>query len=139
MKKDKILYQISFQDNIKKIKDSTKSFRSYPIVILINSDSASASEILASSFRDSYADSFLIGNTTYGKGTIQQVYSLIDGSSLKYTTEKWLTPKGNWIDGKGIHPDKEIVLDDAFIQNFMGENDTQLQSALEYLENKKGY
>lgn len=139
MKKNKILYQVSFKDDTTKIKDSTKAFRSYPIVILINSDSASASEILASSFQDTYTDSFLIGNTTYGKGTIQQAYSLTDGSSLKYTTEKWLTPKGNWIDGKGVQPDKEVSLEDTYIQSPTDENDTQLQSAIEYLENKKGY
>ena len=64
---------------------------------------------------------------------------MTDGSSLKYTTEKWLTPKGNWIDGKGVQPDKEVSLEDTYIQSPTDENDTQLQSAIEYLENKKGY
>ena len=103
----------------------------------MNSSSASASEILAASFQDSYEDATLIGEKTYGKGTVQTAYSLSDGSSIKYTTEKWLTPKGKWIDGVGVTPDKNILLTDEYLSNPIPENDFQLQSALDYLENKK--
>lgn len=137
MDKGATLYQVQFKDNITRIKDTTKVSRSYPVVVLINSSSASASEILASSFQDSYNDAILIGEKTYGKGTVQTAYTLSDGSSIKYTTEKWLTPKGKWIDSVGITPDQNILLTDEYLSNPIPENDFQLQSALNYLENKK--
>ena len=137
MDKGVTLYQVQFKDSIAKIKDTTKMSRSYPVVVLINSASASASEILAASFQDSYKDAILIGEKTYGKGTVQTAYSLSDGSSIKYTTEKWLTPKGKWIDSVGITPDQNILLTDEYLSNPIPENDFQLQSALNYLENNK--
>ena len=137
MNKGSTLYQVQFKDDITNIKDKTKASRSYPVVVLMNSSSASASEILAASFQDSYEDATLIGEKTYGKGTVQTAYSLSDGSSIKYTTEKWLTPKGKWIDGVGVTPDKNILLTDEYLSNPIPENDFQLQSALDYLESKK--
>ena len=134
IKKNKVLYQVEFKGNKTKIKDQTKTFRSYPVVILVNSSSASASEILAAAFKDSYTNVTILGETTYGKGTVQTAYSLSDGSSLKYTTERWLTPKGKWIDGKGVTPDKEVLLTDEYLENPIAENDLQLQSALDILE-----
>lgn len=134
MKKNKVLYQVEFKGNKTKIKDQTKTFRSYPVVILVNSSSASASEILAAAFKDSYTNVTILGETTYGKGTVQTAYSLSDGSSLKYTTERWLTPKGKWIDGKGVTPDKEVLLTDEYLENPIAENDLQLQSALDILK-----
>lgn len=79
----------------------------YPIVVLIDNGSASASEILAGALKES-AGATLVGLTTFGKGTVQTVSQLPDGSNLKYTTGKWLTPKGNWINETGIQPDTEI-------------------------------
>ncbi len=137
MKKGKVLYQIKTKDEVTKIKDTTKASRSYPIVILINSSSASASEILAAAFQDSYPDITLVGNTTYGKGTVQTAYNLSDGTSVKFTTEKWLTPNGKWIDGKGITPDKTVSLNSEYLVNPIPENDLQLQTALDILENKE--
>lgn len=137
MKKGSVLYQVQYKKEVRKIKDETKVSRTYPVVVLINSSSASASEILAASFKDSYVDATLIGEKTYGKGTVQTAYSLSDGSSLKYTTEKWLTPKGKWIDGKGVSPDKNVLLTDEYLLNPTTENDLQLQSALEFLEKER--
>lgn len=137
MKKGSVLYQVQYKKEVRKIKDETKVSRTYPVVVLINSSSASASEILAASFKDSYVDATLIGEKTYGKGTVQTAYSLSDGSSLKYTTEKWLTPKGKWIDGKGVNPDKNVLLTDEYLLNPTTENDLQLQSALEFLEKER--
>lgn len=137
MKKGKVLYQVQFKDDITKIKDETKASRSYPVVVLVNSSSASASEILASGFQDSYDDATIVGEVTYGKGTVQTAYTLSDGTSIKYTTEKWLTPKGKWIDGKGITPDKAVSLTSEFWNNPTAENDLQLQTALDLLENEK--
>lgn len=137
MKKNSVLYQVQFKDDISKVKDNTKKKRTYPVVILTNSSSASASEILAAAFRDSYSDATIIGETTYGKGTVQTAYTLSDGTSVKYTTEKWLTPKGKWIDGKGVTPDRIVQLTGEYLSNPIPENDLQLQTALEFLEKER--
>lgn len=137
MKKNSVLYQVQFKDDISKVKDNTKKKRVYPVVILTNSSSASASEILAAAFRDSYSDATIIGEATYGKGTVQTAYTLSDGTSVKYTTEKWLTPTGKWIDGKGIIPDRIVQLTDEYLSNPIPENDLQLQIALEFLEKER--
>ncbi|MEK9198157.1 S41 family peptidase [Ureibacillus sp. 179-F W5.1 NHS] len=78
-----------------------------PVVVLIDNGSASASEILAGALRES-AGAKIVGLTSFGKGTVQTVSTLPDGSNLKYTTGKWLTPNGNWINEKGIEPDEVV-------------------------------
>lgn len=78
-----------------------------PVVVLIDNGSASASEILAGALQES-AGAKLVGLTSFGKGTVQTVNTLPDGSNLKYTTGKWLTPNGNWINEKGIKPDEVV-------------------------------
>ena len=78
-----------------------------PVDVIIDDGSASASEILAGALSES-ADIPLIGLTTFGKGTVQTPKDLPDGSNLKLTTAKWLTPDGNWIHEKGIEPDIEV-------------------------------
>lgn len=80
-----------------------------PLVVVIDKGSASASEILAGAVKES-ANVTLVGETSFGKGTVQRADDFTDGSNLKYTTEKWLTPKGNWIHEKGIKPDIEVAL-----------------------------
>lgn len=136
LKKNQVLYQVEFKGKVTKIKDKTKTSRNYPIVVLINSSSASAAEILASAFQDSYPNAILLGEKTYGKGTIQTAYSLSDGSTLKYTTDKWLTPNGKSIDGKGVSPDEVVLLTTEYFKNPTVENDLQLQTALSILEKK---
>lgn len=128
-KKKTVLYQL--ETNGKKIKyyADTNDSRSYPVAILIDSYSASASEVLASCFRDNYKDVTLIGLKTYGKGTVQEAVSLSNGTSMKLTTQRWLTPKGKSIDGKGVKPDIEVDYDDS-------EEDVQLNRALEELSKK---
>ncbi|BAQ11003.1 carboxy-terminal processing protease [Bacillus sp. OxB-1] len=78
-----------------------------PVAVVIDDGSASASEILAAALQES-ADIPLIGIKTFGKGTVQSPKDLSDGSNLKLTTAKWLTPDGNWIHKKGIEPDYEV-------------------------------
>jgi len=78
-----------------------------PVTVLIDDGSASASEILAAALSES-AQIPLVGITTFGKGTVQSPQDLPDGSNLKLTTAKWLTPNGNWIHEKGIKPDVEV-------------------------------
>lgn len=127
--KGKIIYQIQ-KDN-KKIatKDKTSTKREYPIAVLVNGGSASASEILAGAIKESYKG-YVVGTKTYGKGTVQQVKKLSDGSMIKYTVENWLTPDGNWINEKGIEPTNVVDMDSAYYENPSDENDNQLQKAL---------
>ena len=82
-----------------------------PMVVLIDEGSASASEILAGALSES-ENIQLIGLTSFGKGTVQEVISNKDGSTLKITTGKWLTANGNWIHEKGIKPDVEVAYPD---------------------------
>lgn len=80
-----------------------------PIVILVDNGSASASEIVAAAAEES-AGITVVGETTYGKGTVQTAQEFADGSNLKYTSAKWLTPDGNWIHEKGIEPNVTVEL-----------------------------
>ncbi|MEH7251871.1 S41 family peptidase [Neobacillus niacini] len=80
--------------------------KDYPVMVLINKGSASASEILAGALKEA-AGYPLVGETTFGKGTVQQAVPMGDGSNIKLTLFKWLTPDGNWIHKKGIKPDVE--------------------------------
>jgi carboxyl-terminal processing protease len=82
-----------------------------PIVVVIDKGSASASEILAAAVSES-GDVKLVGEKSFGKGTVQQAQDFSDGSNIKFTTEKWLTPDANWIHKKGITPDVEVALPD---------------------------
>nr|WP_295973073.1 S41 family peptidase [uncultured Bacillus sp.] len=80
-----------------------------PLVVVIDKGSASASEILAAAVHES-ANVTLVGEKSFGKGTVQQPRKFSDGSNMKFTMEKWLTPDGNWIHEKGIVPDAEVAL-----------------------------
>ena len=78
-----------------------------PVTLIIDEGSASASEILAGALSES-ANVPLVGLNSFGKGTVQTVNDLPDGSNIKITTAKWLTPEGNWIHEKGIQPDHAV-------------------------------
>ena len=106
-----------------------------PVVVLINQNTASASEILAGILKDDCGYK-IIGTKSYGKGVIQTVYSFSDGSGLKVTTEEYFTPNYNTINKVGIAPDIEINLDSEWenMSNIPYENDTQLQEAVKALE-----
>ena len=134
--KKTVLYQIENKGKVEKFYASTKDKRKYDIVVLIDCQSASASEILASCFQENYKNATIIGTTSYGKGTVQKTYELSNGASLKYTAEKWLTSKGNWINDKGVVPDIEVELTEEYYNNACDENDLQLQKALEVLTKK---
>ena len=96
-----------------------------PIVVLVNKNSASASEIFAGALKD-LDEATIVGTTTYGKGVIQQLLTLSDGSGLKVTVEEYYTPNRNKINGVGIKPDVVVELIDE-------KEDTQLQEAIEIL------
>ncbi|MBX5435932.1 MAG: S41 family peptidase [Alicyclobacillaceae bacterium] len=80
-----------------------------PVVVLVDRDTASAAEIIAAALHDDRAVP-LVGTRTYGKGTVQVTQTYPDGSGLKYTVSGWLTPKGSWINGQGLHPTVPVAL-----------------------------
>ena len=103
----------------------------------VNESSASASEILTASFQENYKNAMIIGTKTYGKGTVQKAIELSSGATLKYTTQKWLTAKGQWINGVGISPDYFVEQSGDYNSNKTDESDTQLQQAINLLIEKE--
>ena len=103
-----------------------------PVIVLTNGYSASASEILAGALKDNNKAK-LVGTKTYGKGVIQTLMQLSDGSGLKMTTEEYYTPSHNKINKVGIDPDYEVKLPSG-IKELTDKNDTQLQKAIELLK-----
>ena len=132
VRKGKILYSIKDRntDDIKY--DDTDEHREYPVVVLVNSMTASASELLAISLKESYG-AILVGTTTYGKGKIQQTSNIGDSSMIKYTTATWYSPNHNNIDGQGIRPSYTVKLSRAYIKNPIDKNDDQLKKGLSVL------
>jgi len=104
-------------------------FNNLPTIILLNKGSASASEILAGALQD-YKLAKLLGETTFGKGTVQELIELKDGSMLKITVAQWLTPNKREIEEKGVEPNIKITISD---QDAEKAKDTQLEKALELL------
>lgn len=132
LEKGKVIYQLEDSNGTVKKKDTTKEKRNYKVAVLINSGSASASEILASAIKESY-DGLVVGTKSYGKGTVQQTKKLLDGSMIKYTTQKWLTPDGNFINEIGVSPTNEVVLSEEYYESPSYDTDNQLQEALNLL------
>lgn len=132
--KKHVIYQIETKGEKEKFYSSGKVTKEYPIVILTDSYSASASELLAISLKEEYGAA-TIGTTTYGKGTVQELKTM-DSGEYKFTTKKWLSPKGNWINEKGVEPTIEVTLDENYYKNPTEETDNQLQKAIEYLIEK---
>jgi carboxyl-terminal processing protease len=103
-----LLFQVEDREgNRKEYPSSGNANNDFPLVVVIDKGSASASEILAGAVSES-AGVPLVGETTFGKGTVQRAENFKDGSNIKLTTEKWLTPKGNWVHKEGIKPDHEV-------------------------------
>lgn len=132
--KKTVLYQLKDKDTKKKIYSSSNETRSYPIVILVNDGSASASEIITSCFMKNYNNIKVVGTTTYGKGTVQQSHQLSTGTSIKYTVQEWLTSNGKSINEKGIKPDEELLMNSEYYSNPTYNTDNQLQKAIEILK-----
>ena len=112
-------------------------YNDVPMVVLVNGNSASAAEILAGAIQDTGRGE-LIGTTTFGKGLVQRLFTLPDGSGLNVTIQKYYTPNGTSIHGVGITPDYEVELPEEYAQqtNIPAEVDTQLQKAVEVLSEK---
>lgn len=111
--------------------DGYKQLQDFPLVVLINKGSASGSEIVAGALRDIRGVN-LIGEKTFGKGSIQSLEKFKDGSSLKVTIAKWLTPSGVSLSDEGLTPDIEIELTE---EDYDNDRDPQLNKALEILKN----
>ena len=134
--KGKVLLIESDKDK-KEIKTYSKQDKTINmnVVLLVNEYSASASEILAGILKDDVENATIVGTKTYGKGVIQSLYTLSDGSGLKLTTDEYFTPNHNEINKIGITPD-EIVEGYKFSGKLDKENDTQLKKAIELLKQK---
>jgi len=126
-----IVVRERFQSGKEELSRSTgnAAFAEVPVVVLVNGGSASASEILAGALRDNRGAK-LIGEKTFGKGSVQEIENLKDGSSLKISIAEWLTPNGTKINGIGLSPDIEVKLTDGDIEN---KKDPQLDKALEVI------
>lgn len=106
----------------------------YPTVVLVNENSASASELFSGAMHD-YEKAVLVGTTTFGKGIVQQIFSLRDGTGMKVTMAKYYTPNGVCIHGTGIEPDVVVELDEGEYPSMVEyEDDEQLQKAVEILK-----
>lgn len=108
-----------------------------PLAVLVNGNSASASEIFAGAVKD-YGLGTIVGTTTYGKGVVQSIRQLSDGSAVKLTIANYYTPKGNSINKTGIRPDVEVELSPELLnqEEITHEEDNQLQAALNSLNTK---
>lgn len=116
---------------------SDESCLNIPMAVLVNENSASASEVLAGAVKDLNVGS-LVGTRTYGKGVVQSIYKLGDGSGIKLTVAKYYTPSGVCIDGKGIEPNYEIDFPSDFDFNALDDStDIQLKKAVEVVKGNK--
>lgn len=96
------------------------------IVILINGNTASASEVLTMALLEKYPNTFTVGDVSYGKGTVQTTKYFSDGSAIKYTTSKWISPNGVWVNGEGIKPDFEVKLHDILYMSYQAMEDNEV-------------
>lgn len=127
-----VIYQTEDASGASKVYSNGKINKEYKIVVLQNGQSASASEIMSASLRENLS-AYIIGNKSFGKGTVQELQTAGD-IQYKFTTKKWLTPNGNWINKVGVIPDLEVSLSKEHTANPTLENDTQYQAALNYLK-----
>lgn len=126
-----VIYQTQTKTNTKRFYSEGSKTKTYPIAILQNKSSASASELLSVALKEEYG-AVVIGENSYGKGTVQEVVTS-GNTEYKFTTKKWLSPKGNWINGTGVTPDIVVSLESAYYENPCDETDNQLQTALNEL------
>lgn len=134
----KIVYTEDKDGNITSEYSSTDDEQfTKPLAVLVNGYSASASEIFAGAIKD-YGIGTLVGTNTFGKGIVQRVFPLEDGSAVKLTIAKYFTPNGNDIHKVGIKPDLEVEFDSEAYKESEGEKDNQLQAAIDNILEKLG-
>lgn len=134
-KDDVILYEVDKNNKETVEKSENNPIINMPIVVLTNGNTASSSEILAGALKD-HGKAKIIGEKTYGKGVIQQLLTMPDGSGLKITSEEYLTPNKTKLNKVGIEPDEKVSLPDTVknVLNVDQKDDTQLQKAIELLK-----
>ena len=139
LEKGKTIYSYEDKNGVKEIKDETDEATDFNIVVLIDSGSASAAELFTAALKDSYShDIKVYGTNSFGKGTVQQVMTLSDGSKAKFTVGKWSRPAGNCIDNEGITPDVEVEFECSEVTEdgiCMYDVDTQLAAAMKAFNN----
>ena len=130
-----LLYEVDKNNNEEVKKSDSNPIINMPVVLLVNGNTASSSEILAGALKD-LGKAKIVGTKTYGKGVIQELLTLKDGSGLKITSQKYLTPNKTEINKVGIQPDQTVELPDSVnnILNVDEKDDTQLQKAIEILK-----
>ena len=128
-----VIYQTEDKDGVEKFYSNGSTDKTYKIVILQNSNSASASEVVTSSLKEQLG-AYVIGTTSYGKGTVQNLQNVSGIGQYKVTTKKWLTSNGEWINEIGIKPDLEVELSEEYFKNPSLETDDQYKAAIKYLE-----
>ncbi|MBQ4633974.1 MAG: S41 family peptidase [Bacilli bacterium] len=124
-----VIYQEKDSNGVTKEYSSGSLTKTYPIAVLIDGASASASELLASALKEQYGAK-LVGTKSFGKSTVQQVVDLNNGSKYKITIKEWLTSEGKVINGNGLLPDIPVTLTQEYFEEPISENDAQLQEAI---------
>jgi len=130
-----IIYQTDTKGKIEKFYSNGKETKKYKIVVLQNRNSASASEMLSAALKEEYG-AIVVGENSYGKGTVQEMSNLSKETEFKITTKRWLTPKGNSINKKGVATDFDVKLSDEYKKDPSDKNDNQLQKAIEEISKK---
>lgn len=132
-----IVYTEDKYGNRDEIRGTNKDVLNMPMVVMINGNSASASEIFAACMQD-YQAATILGTTSFGKGIVQSIVPFTDGTAVKITIAQYFTPRGVCIHGTGVVPDVEVELDEALLQKVVieHEEDNQLQAAIRHLLEK---
>ena len=133
LKKNDVIYQLKNKNDSKKVTNSKDGTIKAKVVVLADSQTASASEILIAALKDNL-NIDVVGTKTFGKGKVQKVKELPSGSTIKYTVQSWLTPKGEEIDGNGILPTVEVEQSQEYKTNPSFDNDLQYKKALDILK-----
>lgn len=135
MEPNKMVYTVDKYGMEEEFVPTTEQIWDKPLTVLINGNSASAAEIFAAAVRD-YDRGKLVGTKTYGKGIVQNTFSLADGSAVKLTISKFYTPNGENFHGTGVEPDEAIELDEKAMEDNKLEHseDNQLEKAIELLK-----
>lgn len=132
LNKGDTLYQLNSKGKTNKIVNKRSRSINLKTVVLVNAKTASAAEIVTASLKENL-NCAIVGTKTYGKGKVQRTRILSNGSMIKYTTQNWLTPKGNKIDGEGITPTVEVKLTKDYINAPSDATDSQFQEAINQL------